>query len=156
MSILILGIGNNLLTDEGAGIHAINYLKTHHTQPENVEYMDGGTLSFTLASPIADSEALIIIDASELKKPAGSIEVFEGDAMDQFIGSNRKRSVHEVSLIDLLSINRLTDDLPEQRALIGIQPNSVDWGESPCDAVKEAIPRACDMALKIVERWQQS
>jgi len=154
MAILILGVGNTLLTDEGAGIHAIEYLQKHFADLTNVEYMDGGTLSFTLASPIADSEALIIIDAAELKKPPGTVAMFEGDDMDQFIGSNRKRSVHEVSLLDLLSINRLTDDLPDRRALIGIQPDSVDWGEIPCDAVNEAIPRACALAVDTVRRWQ--
>jgi hydrogenase maturation protease len=64
--------------------------------------------------------------------------------------------VHEVSLLDLLSINRLTDDLPENRALIGIQPDSVDWGELPCDAVMAAIPQACDLAIDTIQRWQQS
>ena len=108
---LILGIGNTLLRDEGAGIHAIRMLAERVAGRDDIELMDGGTLSFTLAGAIGDAAQLIVIDAAQLDGEPGSTRVFEGEQMDAFVGSNRKHSVHEVSLIDLMAIARLADQL---------------------------------------------
>ena len=70
---LILGIGNTLLTDEGAGVHALNLLQSYHPDSPNLSYIDGGTLSFTLAVYIEDCDHLIVFDAAELKAPAGTV-----------------------------------------------------------------------------------
>lgn len=151
---LILGIGNALLRDEGAGVHAIRMLDGHVAGRDDIELMDGGTLSFTLAGAIEDADQLIVIDAAQLNAEPGTMQVFEGDEMDAFVGGNRKRSVHEVSLVDLLMIARLADHLPLKRALIGIQPHDIDWGEQPSPPVAAAIPQACRHALQLVEAWQ--
>jgi hydrogenase maturation protease len=151
---LILGIGNSLLQDEGAGVHAIRMLAERVSQRDDIELMDGGTLSFTLAGAIEDADNLIVIDAAQLGSEPGTTQVFEGDAMDAFVGGNRKRSVHEVSLIDLLMIARLADHLPQQRALIGIQPRDIDWGEQPSPPVAAGIQQACDQALQLAAVWQ--
>lgn len=151
---LILGIGNSLLQDEGAGVHAIRMLSEQIAQRDDIELMDGGTLSFTLAGAIEDAEQLIVIDAAQYDGEPGTTKVFVGEQMDAFIGGNRKLSVHEVSLIDLMMIARLADRLPQQRALIGIQPHSIDWGETPSPPVAGAIRLACDQALQLVAEWQ--
>lgn len=151
---LILGIGNTLLRDEGAGIHAIRLLAQHTSGRDDIELMDGGTLSFTLAGAIEDADQLIVIDAAQLNAAPGTTQVFKDEAMDAFVGGARKRSVHEVSLIDLLIIARLAGHLPERRALIGIQPQDVDWGEEPTPSVAAALPQACSHALQLVEAWR--
>ena len=151
---LILGIGNILLRDEGAGIHALNQLRGLLGERANVTLLDGGTLSFTLAGAIEDATQLIVIDAAQLDAAPGSSQVFEGAAMDAFIGGKRKMSVHEVSLIDLLAIAHLSDHLPPQRALIGIQPEVIDWGEDPSAAVAAVLPQVCAQALHLLETWQ--
>ncbi len=151
---LVLGIGNTLLQDEGAGIHAIRMLAQHTAGRDDIELMDGGTLSFTLAGAIEDAEQLIVIDAAQLGGEPGTTQIFEGEQMDAFVGASRKRSVHEVSLIDLLMIARLADHLPPRRALIGIQPRDLDWGEAPSPAVAAALPQACHHALQLIEAWQ--
>ena len=150
---LILGIGNVLLRDEGAGIHAIRQLADLAERRDDIELMDGGTLSFTLAGAIEDAENLIVIDAAQYDGEPGTTRVFVGEQMDTFIGSNRKCSVHEVSLIDLMAIALLSGKLPQQRALIGIQPHSIDWGETPSPPIASAIRLACDQALRLVVEW---
>jgi hydrogenase maturation protease len=80
--------------------------------------------------------------------------VFEGDAMDQFVSTGAKSSVHEVSLSDLLAIAALEGLLPERRALVGIQPRDFDWGDQPTEEVARAIPVACEAVLEITRRWQ--
>jgi len=150
---LILGIGNILLQDEGAGVHAIRQLAGVAAQRDDIELMDGGTLSFSLAGAIEDADNLIVIDAAHYDGEPGTTRMFVGEQMDAFIGSNRKCSVHEVSLIDLMAIALLADQLPRQRALIGIQPQTIAWGDAPTPPVSAAIRLACDQAMQLVEEW---
>lgn len=153
-NILILGIGNSLLRDEGAGIHALHRLREQFPDRNDLTFLDGGTLSFTLAGAIEEASHLIVLDAAQLQAAPGHSQVFEGDEMDTFLGSNRKRSVHEVSLLDLLAIAHLSDHLPQRRALVGIQPDEIDWGEYPSAAVQAAMPRICGQVQQLIEEWQ--
>lgn len=152
---LILGIGNTLLTDEGAGIHALNLLQSEYPDIPNLNFIDGGTLSFTLAVWIEDCSNLIVFDAAELNQPAGTVNVFVGDEMDDFLGAN-KRSAHEVGLIDLMDIARLTGHHPKNRALIGIQPEHMSWGMKPTPLVQNALDEAVSEAVKLIQRWQNA
>ncbi|MBU1664911.1 MAG: hydrogenase maturation protease, partial [Gammaproteobacteria bacterium] len=105
MRTLILGIGNTLLTDEGVGVHVLQALETalaaEHPPIDDLTLLDGGTLSFTLAGPIEDAEALIVVDAANIKGEPGDWVLLEGEAMDAFLLGNRKSTVHEVGLTDL-------------------------------------------------------
>ena len=150
---LILGIGNVLLRDEGAGVFAIRQLADLAAQRDDIELMDGGTLSFSLAGAIEDADNLIVIDAAQYDGEPGTTKVFVGEQMDEFIGGNRKCSVHEVSLIDLMAIALLAGQLPRQRALIGIQPQTIEWGDTPSLPVSAAIQLACDQAMQLVDEW---
>jgi len=152
---IVLGVGNTLLCDEGVGVHVVEQLRRTHPELTEVEFIDGGTLSFTLASPLAEADQLIIIDAAELKASPGTVTRFENQAMDDYLYTGKRRSVHEVSLLDLLAIAHLTDSLPSRRALVGIQPKNVEWGESPSSEVAEAIPTACNVVLELLREWQR-
>jgi hydrogenase maturation protease len=149
---LILGIGNTLLSDEGVGIHMLDYLRRHYPALADVEYLDGGTLSFTLAAWIEEADNLIVIDAAELDSTAGTVRVFSGAEMDRFAGKT-KRSVHEVSLGDLLAIAHLTDALPANRALVAIQPEEIDWGQCLSNQVKQALPVAARHVNDLLQQW---
>ncbi len=153
-STLILGIGNNLLSDEGVGVHVVRYLEEHHADVPGVSFLDGGTLSFTLAEPIAEHDNLIVVDAARLGEPPGTLRCLEGAEMDRYLTGNRA-SVHEVGLMDLLDISRLSETFPEHRALIGIEPESLDWGEFPSRAVAPSIAPAAAMALELARRWRR-
>ena len=149
---LILGIGNTLLSDEGIGVHMLDYLRRHHPELSGAQFLDGGTLSFTLAPYIESAEHLIVIDAAELMAPPGTVQVFAGEEMDRFAGRT-KRSVHEVSLGDLLAIAHLTGCLPDRRALVAIQPQLVDWGHQLSNPVKRALPLAARRVLTLLHQW---
>lgn len=153
MKTVILGIGNTLLSDEGVGIHVLDALDRAGVQRDGVELVDGGTLSFTLAVPIEEADALIVVDAAQLKSPPGTLQMFEGDDMDRFLAGQRKSSVHEVGLTDLMTIAKLTERWPEKRALIAIQPEKVDWGDVPTPDVQSAIPEACRRIETLLEDW---
>lgn len=150
---LVLGIGNTLLGDEGAGIHALNLLEATLGEQPGIIYIDGGTLSFTLAHYIEDCDNLIVLDAAELKSPAGTVSTFEDTDMDNFLGA-AKRSPHEVGLLDLFDIARITESLPANRVLIGIQPETMDWSMTPSASVSAALPQAVEHAIVILTKWK--
>jgi len=150
---LVLGIGNTLLTDEGLGIHLLDYLREHQAVPPGVTYLDGGTLSFTLAPDIEDCENLIVLDAAQFNEAPGTVSLLIGAEMDHFV-SHGKRSVHEVGLVDLMAIARLRGRLPRNRALLGIQPSEIGWRETPSDLVSRAIPNAASQVLDLLYKWQ--
>ena len=151
-SVLILGIGNTLLRDEGIGVHVMQRMRNAYGEHPCIEYLDGGTLSFTLAEPIARADGLIVVDAARMHSPPGTVKVFRSDAMVDYLSGNRQ-SVHEVSLTDLLDIARLTDSLPEQMCLVGIEPESLDWGGQPSDLVRLSVEPAIEEILTILADW---
>jgi len=154
MKMLVLGIGNTLLTDEGIGIHVLQALEPALANWPDVTLLDGGTLSFTLAGPIEDAEALIVVDAANIKKQPGEWTLLKGEEMDAFLMSNRKSTVHEVGLTDLRAIALLAGHWPDKRAMLAIQPDVIDWGELPTPAVAAAIPAACAAIVEQLQEWQ--
>lgn len=148
---LVFGIGNTLLSDEGAGVHAMRLLERKYDLPRT-RYVDAGTLSFTLASEIADARNLLVFDAAQLGAPPGAIRVFLDDEVDAWLRSGR-RSVHEVGFADLMDIARLEDYLPRRYALIGIQPEVLGWGDRPGPAVSASLPLAARYAAEVIETW---
>jgi hydrogenase maturation protease len=150
---LILGIGNTLLSDEGVGVYVVRHLAAHHGDEPDVSFMDGGTLSFTLAGDIADHDFLIVVDAARVDGPPGTVRCFEEEAMDRYLG-RAQMSVHEVGLSDLMDMARLSDTLPLRRALIGIQPAVLDLGDGPSAAVARAVPEAARLVLDLLRRWR--
>ena len=151
---LVLGVGNILVADEGAGVHAMHYLEDTHDLP-GTSFLDGGTLSFTLAADIADAENLIVFDAAQLEDEPGAVRVFEDEEVDEFLKSGR-RSVHEVGFADLMDISRLEGTLPRHYALIGIQPEQLGWGDAPGAAVTRAIPEAAERAAALIDKWTRT
>ncbi|MFW6259110.1 MAG: hydrogenase maturation protease [Halochromatium sp.] len=150
---LILGLGNILLSDEAVGAAVLHALAPIAAADPDLRLYDGGTLSFTLAGPIGDAARLIVVDAAAMGDPPGSVRLFEGAAMDRQLSQHAK-SVHEVSLADLFDIARLTDSLPAQRALIGIEPQQVDWGVQLTPPVAAAGPEAISQIQALLRRWR--
>jgi len=152
---LILGIGNTLLADEGVGIHALKLLHSSYPDLPDVSFIDGGTLSFTLAAYIEDCDKLIVLDAAELNSRPGTVKTMVGEEMDIFLGAAR-RSPHEVSLLDLFDIARLTESLPGERALIGVQPGLIEWGTKPTQPVKQALGTVVNEAVNLLSIWHRA
>jgi hydrogenase maturation protease len=149
---VVIGVGNVLLSDEGAGVHAARRVHAALQGRDDVRVIDGGTLSFTLAMQIEQADRLILLDAAQLHAPAGTVRAFFDAALDRFLGKARL-SVHEVGLVDLFDIARLTGALPAQRVLIGIQPQTLTWGEEVTSEVAGGVASAVGLALELVDAW---
>ena len=146
---LVIGIGNNLLGDDGAGIHAIERLRGKQL-PDHVDLVDGGTLSFTLLEQVENAEYLIIVDAAELDADPGTVRVFMNDEMDAFLATSRRPSVHEVNLLDVLTAARLRRRMPARYAMVGIQPLNVEWSSTPSEPVDQAVDQAVEIIAELI------
>ena len=146
---LIIGIGNSLMTDDGAGIHAIEALQGCDL-PDNVELMDGGTLGFTLLESVENAGRLIVVDAANLGADPGTVQSFENEAMDAYLSNCRRSSVHEVNLMDVMSAAKFRGTMPQDYAMVGIQPAEVDWGSEPTEAVARGVQEAVQVVLGMV------
>ena len=151
-STLVLGIGNTLLGDEGAGVHALEHVRALLGDATDVDLLDAGTLCFTLLPTLEAYQRLVVLDAAQLGGPAGTVASFEGTEMDAFLGRPR-RSVHEVGLCDLMDMARLSGCHPQHRALIGIQPEFVDWSETCSAPVAAALDEVARRAVDFIHRW---
>lgn len=146
---LVIGIGNSLLTDDGAGVHVIEQLRQTDL-PEGVELLDGGTLGFALLEMVESVERLIIIDAAQLDADPGTVRSFRNQEMDVYLTSRKRSSVHEVNLMDIMSAARLRGLMPKHYALVGIQPASMDWGSVPTEPVARGVAEATLLVLGMI------
>ncbi len=151
-TIAVVGIGNSLLTDDGAGIHALERFAENNVD-NDVICLDGGTVGLALLDRLSNLDGLIVLDAMKLGLRCGTVTVLEGDAMDAHL-RNQHGSVHEVGLSDLMDALRLRGDIPRQRALVGIEPEQMGWGTWPTPAVAASLPEAVHQARTLLRRWQ--
>jgi hydrogenase maturation protease len=126
VNVLVLGIGNVLMTDDSVGIRVINELERRYRFPENVELLDGGTSGIELLSYIVNRDYLIIVDAIKSDLPPGTVVKVEGeDVPAKFM---TRISPHQLGLSDLLAAATLTGELPKQMVLFGIEPKVISLG----------------------------
>jgi len=123
MSILVLGLGNTIMTDDGFGGRAVDTLRARFTFPEGVRVEDGGTLGLDLLPMFEGIDQLLIIDALEMDADPGSIFRLEGEEVPRALAS--KVSVHQMGIQDLLAVAELQGNLPGELVVWGVQPLTV-------------------------------
>ena len=96
---------------------------------------------------------MLVADAADLGEAPGTVRVFENEAMDRFLARSGRRSVHEVGLCDLLDMARLLDCVPPRRALLCVQPCTIDWGEWLSPPVAGAFDAAAARARSVLRSW---
>lgn len=150
--ILVMGVGNTLMQDDGIGIHIIETLRNAADSHPSLRLIDGGTIGLALLPEIEDALAVIIVDASELGAAPGAMRVFHNREIDEQL-SGKRRTVHEVALLDLFGAAAIRGRMPAQRALVAIQPGCTDWGIEFTPAVNAAIQPACDLINQLASEW---
>ncbi len=124
--IIILGIGNLLLGDEGVGIQLIRMLNNDDLNYANLEIIDGGICP-EIVSFVEDVYKLIIVDAIKGGEKPGTLYRLSIDdlIMDP---STRGLSLHEMGVLDSLKMMRLLGREPKNTIIIGIEPKNIGWG----------------------------
>lgn len=142
--IVILGLGNILHSDDGAGARAAERLKEDSRLPGHVTVIEGGTLGLELLPDLWDCTHLVVLDAVDVGEEPGSLVRLSGDQVHTLTGSG---NVHQLGVADLLVALRLLARRPPQVVLLGIQPEDIDWGCTLSPLVQEAIPSLIEAAL---------
>ena len=150
--VLVIGVGNPLMSDDGVGQRLLEALATRATPDDRVEFLDAGTLGFMLLPRVEQCDALLALDAASVGGAPGELRIFEGEDFDAFVRRPRC-SVHELGLHDLLDAARLMGALPARRALVGVQPERLGWGMALSPPVEAALPAAVEAAASLLERW---
>ncbi len=153
MKVLVMGIGNTLLKDDGVGVHITERFRSLQSDDPDLEILDGGTIGLSLLPDIEDADAVVVVDASEMGEQPGTVKIFQDEEIDRQL-SGKRRSVHEVALYDLFSAAAIRGRSPGQRALIAIQPASTEWGLEPTPEVQASIPLACEALSSLTEKWR--
>ncbi len=143
--ILVLGVGNILLGDEGAGVRAVEMMQDLYDFTDNVEFIDGGTAGFELISFLDDKTDLFIFDAIVDDSKPGTVKRFNLENPPAFF--QNRISPHQLGLSEMLSTAALTDDLPANITLFGIVPKTVDTGMELTGPVRAGVELMVDMAI---------
>lgn len=146
--IVILGLGNILLKDEGVGVRVAGELSKRGL-PENVDIIDGGTASLDVLTSIKDIEKLIIIDALKGGEEPGSI--YRLCPEDLLAETKNCVSLHQINLLDALNIAKKIGSTPEETVIIGIEPKAVDSGLGVTSCIEQKIPEIINIVLKELE-----
>ncbi len=142
--VLILGVGNLLLTDDGFGVHFINSLRAIDFPP-NLSVLEAGTVSHQLIPLLHEIGHLIVVDVVEAGDIPGSLFRFSPD--DMKFPAEQKVSLHQISLIDVLNMAELTGRKPKT-TIIGVQPKDVtSWSVEMSDELKTVIPKVQDLVF---------
>jgi hydrogenase maturation protease len=144
-NILVLGIGNILLGDEGAGIHVVTGLEKESFA--EADLMDGGTGGFHLLGFIQSYKTVIIIDASLDEFPAGNVRVLHPEYAKDF---PRQLSAHEIGLKDLLDSAYLLGNMPRIHLVAISIKDFQEIGMELSDEVRRAIPVATQRVKELV------
>ena len=143
-NVLILGVGNLLLSDDGFGVHVINELRKI-SLPPNVTLIEAGIVSHQLIPQFHAADFLIFIDAIEAGDTPGSIFRFRPEEM-RFM-TQLKISLHDISLIDVLNMTELTGERPET-IIIAVQPKDVETCSMELNKeIRAVIPKIIELVI---------
>ncbi|MTJ84362.1 MAG: HyaD/HybD family hydrogenase maturation endopeptidase [Telmatospirillum sp.] len=143
MRVVVLGIGNMLMTDEGIGVHAVEALQRRFILPDAVAVVDGGTTGMELLPDLENADHLIVIDAVRVGKPPATVVRLEGDDVPAFFKT--KLSPHQVGLSDVLAALRFSGQAPRHVVLIGVQPVSLEMGMELSPDVARRLDEVLDL-----------
>ena len=145
--ILIMGVGNVLMGDEGVGVHAVRLLE-QRAWPPHVTLLDGGTGGFHLLSHFGECDVIVMIDATLDERPAGTVSVLEPRYAKDF---PKALSAHDIGLKDLVESASLLSMLPRVILVtisVGdLQPMQLTM--SP--AVEASLPAVIDTVRNLVQ-----
>ncbi len=142
--VVVIGVGNLLLKDEGIGIHIIKALQEIKL-PQDVKIIDGGTAPDLIAYTEA-GDKLIIIDAAKAGGKPGAIYRFQPQDLTE--GNGKVISAHELGVKQNLRLMSLMGNEPEEIVIIGIEPKEIDWGTELSPELQQKVPQIVRVILK--------
>jgi hydrogenase maturation protease len=143
--ILVLGVGNTLLHDEGLGVRVVENLEQDYEFSENVELLDGGCAGLRLTEVMTRSDKLIVVDVVKNGHPAGTVYRLDGD--DLRLSLTFKQSMHETDLMETMACCEIIGHRPDC-VVLGMEPENIEpWGLDFSDPVNASLPKLTEMVL---------
>ena len=149
IEILVLGLGNVLLGDDGIGAAAIARIERDYRIPPGVQLVEGGTLGLSLLGMLADAEHVILVDAVAVDRPPGTLVRMDGADVTDAVRD--RLSPHQVGVADLLDVARLIDSYPASVTLLGLVPESIDLAVVRSSAVDDGLGELIAAIVREVE-----
>jgi len=148
--VLVLGLGNELFSDEGVGVAAARRIGERDLAA--VDVLDGGTLGLALLPTIEGLGALLILDAylSEDREP-GEVVVLSKEELRR--EARLLYSAHQLGVTEVLAAADLVGSTPERVAAVGMVPASVETGYGLTPTAVDAMPTMVEAALGILASW---
>ncbi len=143
--ILVMGVGNPLMRDEGIGPRVAELLLATYEFPGNIEIVDAGTMGYSILDMFRGVDHLIVVDAvRDTGHPPGTVLVL---GPDDLADSQVMHSLHDVKLVDVLGAAALVDRAP-QTVCIAVQIDSIEeWVLELSPACEAALPLAAGAVL---------
>ena len=135
--VLVLGLGNILMQDEGIGVRVIEQLHKDFEFPEQVEVLDGGTAGMALYEHVVDREHLIVIDAVKTGRPPGTVVTLQDEEVPAFL--QNKVSPHQLALSDILATLTIAGEKVPNVMVMGVEPLSLQVGLEMSEVVAGKI-----------------
>jgi hydrogenase maturation protease len=142
VELLILGLGNILLGDDGLGVAAVEELRRRFELPDGVSVIDGGTLGLSLLPVLQSARRVILVDAVAADAEAGSLVRLTGDEVGH--AAAHRLSPHQVGVADLLDGLRLLGGFPAEIVLIGLVPQAIELSVERSAPVERQMSRLVD------------
>lgn len=149
-SILVLGVGNDLMGDDGIGPHLARVLKSGKELPPGVDVMDEGRGGMRLLHHIKGYDGLVMIDAADIGKAPGDFIVFRPEDVESsrvLSGTN----VHEWDLMRLLELSRMMGECPPDVRILAVQPKVLGMGEGISGELLEREDEYIERVLELVK-----
>ena len=122
--VLVLGLGNILLEDEGLGVRALEEIERRFHIPPTIELLDGGTTGMGLLDQMSRREHLLVLDAVNSDKPPGTLVRMRGDEVPVYF--SQRATPHQIGLSDVLATLALNDEQPDNIVILGMVPSSLE------------------------------
>jgi hydrogenase maturation protease len=145
IQLTILGLGNELLTDDGVGIHAIRELA--QCPPPRAELVEVGTRALDALGLLERSDAVIAIDAVMAEGTPGSVYRFDVQEAQETRGPT---SPHSIGIVEALRL--LPESSRPRVTVIGVEPERMDVGMELSPRVREALPRVIELATAVARQ----
>ncbi|MEL1136393.1 HyaD/HybD family hydrogenase maturation endopeptidase [Desulfitobacterium sp. THU1] len=146
--IMVMGVGNVLLSDEGLGVQFLNVL-AQEPLPDFVELLEGGTAGLELVHLIKEVDYLIIVDAINAKDEPGAIFRFEPEDI-RVMPSQYEVSFHQVGILEVLAMANILGTAPKT-LIFGVQPKSLEMGLELTPEIRDVLPRVKDLVLQEIQ-----
>lgn len=146
----ILGIGNPLMCDDGAGIEVLDSLRKM-TLPAGVEILDCGTGGMTLLHALADYRAVAVVDAVDFGGKPGEVKSFSPDDAVS-IKDLRRLSLHEGDAFETIALARRLGQCPEKIVICAVQPKRIEPRHGMTRDVRSSLPELASQVRLALER----